>query len=137
MVTLTVYFDDPWWVGVVECQDDQVLRVFRFVFGSEPSNEEVFTFVLRSFVPLTSQMIAGIAGAALASRRVSPKRAAREAARRVQERGVSTRSQEALRVAQEAQKCERRVRDRAEEERQAVDKRQKVRAKALARRRGH
>ena len=47
MVTLTVYFEDPWWVGVVEMEADGELRVARQVFGSEPPNELVHQFVLR------------------------------------------------------------------------------------------
>ncbi|MCW5848855.1 MAG: DUF2992 family protein [Anaerolineae bacterium] len=43
MVTLTVYFEDPWWVAVVEMEADGELRVARQVFGSEPSNSEKVT----------------------------------------------------------------------------------------------
>ena len=138
MVTLTVYFDDPWWVGVVEMEADGELRVARQVFGSEPPNEVVHQFVLRELPRLLAQPRLGLpSNAAPLPRRVNPKRAAREAGRLTDERGLATRAQAALRLEMEARKKERRVQSRAEREREAEVKREKARAKALAKRRGH
>ena len=44
--TLTVYHDGQFWVGVVEHVENGMLSVARLVFGAEPSNEEVYTWVL-------------------------------------------------------------------------------------------
>src|SRR5262249_23187309 len=96
MPTLTVYFDDSWWVGVIELDEDRILRVFRHVFGSEPSNAEVLDFVLNRLTALIAQPIAGVAIAPPTPQKINPKRAAREAAQRMQTRGISTKAQEAL-----------------------------------------
>lgn len=138
MVTLTVYFENPWWVGVVEMEADGGLRVARQVFGSEPPNEVVYQFVLRDLPRLLTHPGLGIPGdAAPLPRRVNPKRAAREAGRLTEARGLSTRAQEALRLEREAHQQEHRLQSKAERERDAEIKREKARAKALAKRRGH
>ena len=138
MVTLTVYFDDPWWVGVVEMEADGELRVARQVFGSEPPNEVVHQFVLRELPRLLAQPRLGLpSNAAPLPRRVNPKRAAREAGRLTAARGLSTRAQAALRLERETHKQERRIQSKAEREREQEIQRAKGRAKALAKRRGH
>ncbi|WP_129630242.1 YjdF family protein [Candidatus Oscillochloris fontis] len=137
MSTFTVYFDDPWWVGVIELDEDRVLRVYRHIFGSEPSNEEVLDFVLNHFIARTTQPMVGVPITPPPQRKINPKRAAREAARRMQVRGISTKAQEALQRDQEAQKQERQRREREEHQQVAAHKRQQAREKAYARRRGH
>jgi hypothetical protein len=136
MNTLTVYFDDPWWVGVIACEEAGTLRVYRHVFGSEPSGEEVLAFVLRNYLLVTSRPAAGVAGGAEEPPRRNPKRAAREAARLTAERGISTKAQEALRVAREAEAQTRQATSRAERERAAEQRWMQARARARARHRG-
>ena len=46
-LTLTVFFDDPFWVGVFERADGGRLSVCRVVFGAEPRDAEVLALVLR------------------------------------------------------------------------------------------
>ncbi len=50
--TLTVYHDGQFWVGVVEHVENGMLSVARLVFGAEPSNEEVYTWVLERWTSL-------------------------------------------------------------------------------------
>ena len=44
---LTVFFEEPFWVGVFEQETDGVMRAARVVFGAQPTDAEVFEFVLR------------------------------------------------------------------------------------------
>ena len=46
---LTVFFDDPFWVGVFECIDDGELSVCKVTFGAEPKDYEVWEYVLRHY----------------------------------------------------------------------------------------
>lgn len=43
---LTVRFEDPFWVGLVEVQDGGDYSVAKHVFGAEPSTPEVYDFFL-------------------------------------------------------------------------------------------
>lgn len=66
----------------------------------------------------------------------NPKRLARQAAKAAREVGVSTASQEALRLAQEACRRQRQGRAREQREAEAEHKRELRRAKAKAKHRG-
>jgi hypothetical protein len=38
---LTIYHDGQYWVGVVEEQDQGKLKAARYIFGTEPKDEEI------------------------------------------------------------------------------------------------
>ena len=46
---LTVYFDDPFWVGVFEHIEDEKLFVCKITFGAEPKDYEILEFVLKYY----------------------------------------------------------------------------------------
>ena len=135
--TLTVFFEDPFWVGVCERDEGPVLEVARVVFGAEPSEAEVRELVLRGLRRLRfSAPDAGLP-APRPPARVSPKRAQRLAAALTRSRGPSTRAQEALRLAQE-QRAEERSTHRREQRREEAEQRFALRqAKRKKKRRGH
>ncbi|GAB2449428.1 hypothetical protein GCM10027187_16020 [Streptosporangium sandarakinum] len=47
MVSLSVYFEGSFWVGVLEIVRDGGLRATRFVLGSEPTDAELYEFLMR------------------------------------------------------------------------------------------
>lgn len=49
---LTVFFDEPFWVGVFERLDGDTLSVCKVTFGAEPKDYEVWEFVLKHFSKL-------------------------------------------------------------------------------------
>ena len=51
-LNLTVYFDEPFWVGVFERLDGDTLSVCKVTFGAEPKDYEVWEFVLKHFSKL-------------------------------------------------------------------------------------
>lgn len=98
-------------MGVVEHVENGMLSVARVVFGAEPSNEEVYTWVLGHWSSL--RLSAETEPAESRSNRLpgNPKRRAREAAKVLHMRGASTASQLALARERE------RMKDRARSER--------------------
>lgn len=94
--TLTVYHDGQFWVGVVEHVEDGMLRVARVVFGAEPSNEEVYTWVLERWLSLRLSAETEPVGPRAGRIPGNPKRRAREAAKAMRQHGSSTASQLAL-----------------------------------------
>lgn len=137
-VSLSVYFDDPFWVGVLEIAEDGELRATRFVLGAEPTDPELYEFLMRHGVALLERAEASpaVTSDGRAERKVNPKRAAKLAARaaaRVSRRGTA--SQEALRLELERHKKEtadaRKERTRA----LAEHKREVARRKRIERRR--
>lgn len=94
--TLTVYHDGQFWVGVVEHVENGMLSVARVVFGAEPSNEEVYTWVLERWTSLRLSAQAEPVGPRVGRLPGNPKRRAREAAKAMRQHGSSTASQLAL-----------------------------------------
>jgi hypothetical protein len=45
--SFTLFFEDPYWVGIVEKADGERYLVGKTVFGAEPSNAELLEFVHR------------------------------------------------------------------------------------------
>lgn len=49
---LTVYFEDPFWVGIFERIDSGRLSVAEVTFGAEPKGYEIQEFVARHYYHL-------------------------------------------------------------------------------------
>lgn len=131
--TLTVYHDGQFWVGVVEHVEDGMLRVARVVFGAEPSNEEVYTWVLGRYSSLCLSAETEPVGPRVGRLPGNPKRRAREAAKAMRQHGSSTASQLALarereRVKDES-RSERAVRRQDEARSHWEDRRERKRRK--------
>lgn len=127
---LTVYFEEPFWVGVFERVSGGKLSACKVTFGAEPKDYEVWAFVLKHYYELKfSPAVRADARRAPGN----PKRRQREAKRQVQTSGVGTKSQQALQLQREATKTERKRTSREEQEaqkrRQFDLKRQKRREK--------
>ncbi|MEQ7051291.1 YjdF family protein [Paenibacillaceae sp. P-4] len=113
---LTVFFEGPFWIGVVENTEHGRLKACRHVFGSEPKDIEVLKFVDSLMMPLIERVTQGSEDAQEPLRRINPKRLARRVAMEMKQRGISTQSQEALRLDYESRKKERVCRSREERE---------------------
>jgi hypothetical protein len=131
---LTVYFEDPFWVGVFEREDETGYRVCRVVFGPEPTDAELLAYVREEYPNLDF-------GEPLRShveivKKKNFKRVQREV-RREMEEGVGTKAQRAMQAALELSKQEREVvsREKREEEKELKFKLRQERRKE--KHRGH
>lgn len=140
--TFTVFFEDPFWVGVLEVVDEQGVRAARHVFGAEPHGRELYAFGFsRDYDRLVRRAEAAPPVALPArgpgpARSVSPKRAARLAAREQAAIRPSTAAQTAVKAALAQSKTQRRAQSRAQREAEEARRRDVARAKARARHRG-
>ena len=114
---LTVFFEDPFWVGVFERISDGKLSVCKVTFGAEPKDYEIYAFVLRNHGRLK---FSPSVEAEAKKTSHNPKRIQREIQRQVQNTGIGTKAQKALKLQQEQMKTERKTesRRRLEEEKQ-------------------
>ena len=127
---LTVFFEEPFWVGVFDRVSDGKLSVCKVTFGAEPKDYEVWDFILKhyyelKFSPAVETEIKQTAD--------NPKRRQRNARKQLQSFGIGTKSQQALQMQREEMKTERKQiskeqRD-AEKQRQFELKQQKRKAK--------
>ena len=106
---LTVFFEDPFWVGVFERIENRKLSVAKVTFGAEPKDYEVLELINRNYYYLQfSPAIETV----IKDTRKNPKRAQRDAKKQTLETGIGTKSQQALKLQQEQNKQERKVRSR-------------------------
>ncbi|MCO5970009.1 YjdF family protein [Actinoallomurus soli] len=142
-VALTVCFEDPFWVGILEITEGGETRATRIVFGGEPTDAELHEFLLRHGSALLAKAAANppVPADARPSRpRVNPKRAAKLAAReaaRAAEGRRGTASQEAVRLEYEQRKAQGTADARARKADRAERRRAAALAKKKARHRGH
>ena len=127
---LIVFFEEPFWIGVFERISEGKLSVCKVTFGVEPKDYEIYEFVLKNYYRLKfSPAVA--ADVKEASR--NPKRVQREVRKQMQNHGIGTKSQQALKLQQEQSKTERRIVSReirdAEKERKFELKQQKKKEK--------
>ena len=127
---LTVYFEEPFWIGVFERIEDGKLSVAKVTFGAEPKDYEVQEYIQKHYASLK---FSPAVDAVVKDIKRNPKRMQREARRQMQETGIGTKSQQALKLQQEHNKQERKERNRkkkeAEEQRMFELKQQKKREK--------
>ena len=127
---LTVFFEEPFWVGVFERVSDGKLSVCKVTFGAEPKDYEVYDFVLKNYYRL--RFSPAVATDVKEAGR-NPKRVQREVRKQIQNIGIGTKSQQALKLQQEQLKTERKIMSReqreAEKQRQFEMKRKKRKEK--------
>lgn len=117
--TITVCFEDPFWVGIYERTGEDGYQVSKITFGAEPKDYQVYDFLLRSWRELNFSPV--ISGETVIQVRKNPKRARREIARQLSGPPVGTKAQEALKLQRAEGKAARQSKTRqvrqAEEER--------------------
>ena len=133
----TLFFDGRFWVGVLELHERRrgaeandrggTVRAVRHVFGAEPSDVELYDFLLThggalidraaACPPVSASWSAGLSSSAP---RPNPKRAARQAAKEAARARPSTAAQAALAAARE-ETATRASRDRSRRRRQKTE----------------
>jgi len=133
--SLTVLFEDPFWIGLFEMTDHEGLHVCKVTFGAEPTEKELMEFIDRNWNRLQFSQAVDVAPAT--EIRKNPKRQLREAKKQMLSQGIGTKSQQALKLQQEQNNMERKQRSKAGREakkRRQFDLRQ---AKKKEKHKGH
>ena len=126
---LTVFFEDPFWVGLYERSGGGAYEVCKITFGAEPRDQEVHALILERWREL--RFSPAVPDGGREDRPVNPKRRQRQIQRQLQSPALSTKAQ------REAGQAARRRRTR--EEREAQRQRQLAlrREKRREKHRGH
>ena len=137
-IKVTVTLEGPFWVGIFERVDDDGLAAARVIFGKEPTDPELYQYILANYnalrfsQPQTFQLVI---------KRKSPKRVQREV-RREMERAKSglsntTYAQDVLRAEIEKNKIIKKSISKAEKESEAALRFEKRQEKKKRKRSGH
>lgn len=129
--SLTILFEDPFWIGLYERIDDGKYEVCKITFGAEPKDYEIYDFLLKNWHKLKfSPPVKADRGEEY---KISPKRMQREINSQLENKGIGTKAQQALKLQHEQTKMERKTRSReqkdAEKERKFALRQEKKKAK--------
>lgn len=95
---LTVFFENPFWVGIFERISNGKLFVCKVTFGAEPKDYEVLEFILKNYDNLN---FSDAIDTEIKKTSDNPKRRQREAKMQVSNIGIGTKSQQALKLQHE------------------------------------
>lgn len=129
--SLTILFEAPFWIGLYERIDGDKYEVCKITFGAEPKDYEVYDFLLKNWQTL--KFSPPVKADRIEERKINPKRMQREINSQLQDRGIGTKAQQALKLQHEQNKLERKIQSReqreAEKERQYALRQEKKKAK--------
>lgn len=128
---LTVFFDNPFWVGVFECVEKNKLSICRVVFGAEPKDYEVYDFILKNYKNLKFGSSLEVKVKKIKN---NPKRLQREVKKQSKQVGIGTKSQLALQKQREEMKLERKKESKQIRE---LENRRKLELKQAKRKQKH
>ena len=112
---LTICFEDPFWVGLVEVEEGDVYRVARHVFGPEPTLPEIEAFIRAHWREL--RFTADLQVEKKGGKKINPKRMRRIIEKEMARNAThGTKAQQALALQREENKQVRKTRSRAEKE---------------------
>lgn len=105
-ISLTVLFEKPFWIGVFEKNENDLLSVSKIMFGSEPKENEIYAYVLHNFNHVTfCSAITNV----VSLQRKRPKRMQRDVKKELLSKTIGTKSQLALKLQHEQMKIERKA----------------------------
>ena len=113
-LTLTVFFEGTFWIGLLERRQGGMYEVCRIIFGAEPKDGEVLEYILLRCYKLKFSPPLPIEHRV--ERRVNPKRVQREIRKQFQGAGIGTKAQQALSMQREEGRTARKIRAKAERE---------------------
>lgn len=109
-----VFYENPFWVGVLERNTDGKLSVCKVTFGAEPKEPEILEFLLKNYYRL--RFSGEVEDVKKPKEKMNPKRVQRQARRELSNGSIGTKSQNALKQQYEAGKTERKERRKEEKE---------------------
>ncbi|MDU2374655.1 YjdF family protein [Anaerococcus vaginalis] len=133
-VKCTVFFEDPFWVGVFERNENGKLSVAKVTFGAEPKDCEILDFVLKHYYDL---QFSSVVATVVKETKKNPKRVQRDVRKEMKKTGICTKSQQALKLQQEQNKQQRKVQNREQNRAKARRKFELKQKKKKEKHRGH
>lgn len=132
---LTVFFETPFWVGVLEREENGLYEACKITFFSEPKDCEIYDFMQRNGYRL--QFSPPVKASSRPGKCVSPKRMQREIKKQLQANGIGAKAQQALKLQQEQNKLNRKA-DGRQQQKEEKDRRFELhRQKRKEKHRGH
>ena len=137
---MTVYFDGVFWCALIEYSENGNYKAFRHVFGSSPTNDEIFKFIdysLEDLIKKYSNLKTNMIDEKTSLSHRNPKRIQRELSREKKKKVLSTKAQQSIQQLTEAMKKERKKQIKRKHEQEKEQKFQLKQKKRLQKKKGH
>ncbi len=133
--SFTILFEGPFWIGVYEAQEGSHYEVCKITFGPEPKDCEVYELILKKWSQLERRHYEEVPSKLV--KRMNPKKMQRAIKSEVQNTGMGTKAQQALKEQYEQNKIERKSRSRLQKEAEKQYKFDLKQEKRKEKHRGH
>jgi Protein of unknown function (DUF2992) len=133
----SIIYDGQFWIALIERFENNTYCVARHIFGAEPTNAELLEWAGRRLHDLNFTEPVVISEQVPVPKEINPKRRMRLVQKETAEFGVSSKAQEAMRMALETKKKERRLKCSENSEAEALEIFEKKKAKKREKLRGH
>ena len=131
---LTVYFQEPFWIGVFERLCDGKISAAKITFGAKPKDYEILEFILNHYDNLA---FSPAVSAVSKDSGKNPKRLQRDVKKQLQNTGIGTKSQQALKLQHEKIKQDRKKQSSAQKLAEAKRLFEQKQQKKKAKHKGH
>lgn len=103
-IQLIVLFEEPFWIGVFEKNENHFLSVSKVMFGAQPKDYEIYEWILKNydylkFSPAVKDVVK--------EKKRNPKRLQRDISELLSKKTIGTKSQQALKLQHEEIKLQR------------------------------
>ncbi len=134
--SLTVFFEDPFWVGIFEKEYDNKFQVCKYTFYKEPTDLELFNFIYDNYAFLEFSSPIEIEERKI-NKTKKYKRKIKEAKTSMTNFNIGTKAQNAIKIQQEEKKSESKSKFKRKKELKAIYLFNLKREKHKQKHRGH
>lgn len=103
---LTVFFEKPYWKGIFERTSPKGYEVIKVVFGPEPKDYDVYSFIQENYLALDFKN-ASQESEERTSKKIGYKKLQRKIKKELASTGMGTKAQEAVKLQHQIQKSEK------------------------------
>ncbi len=132
---LTILFEDPFWIGLYEVEDENVYSVCKIMFCAEPKDCEVYDLILKSWHKFRFYQTKN--DLSISEKRINPKRQQRMINKQLNGKAIGTKAQRALKLQHEQNKSSKKVNKRENKKAAEVRKFNLKQEKRKDKHRGH
>ena len=128
-------FEEPFWVGIYERYEGGKYEVCKIVFGAEPKDYDVWSYVLANHEKL--RFSPPVKAENTEEKEINPKRMQRLIGKEIGASGIGTKAQQAIKLLQEQGKIERKALSKQQREDEKARRLELHRQKQKEKHRGH
>ena len=116
---LYIFFEEPFWIGIFEREENKSLFVCKVTFKAEPTNAQIYDFLIKNYLKLRfSPSVQSITK----KDKKNPKRIQREVHRQMNNVHIGTKSMQALKLQYEQMKKDKKARKKQNKEEEKKNK---------------